>query len=484
MDVKAVFHDSLTLDATVNPDFSQVESDDPQVTVNQRYEVQFPEKRPFFLENNGYFSTPETLFFSRRIVDPEFGARLTGKLGRWNIGLLTADDRAAGAGLEESDPDRGGRASILVLRVQREFSKQSNIGALFTDREFAGSFNRVGSLDARFKLNSNWIVAGQTIASQTRALDGAHWGGAAYNLNLHGQNRKYTYDLTYVDRGEGFHAELGFVPRVNIRQLSQRIERRFHPESRILLSYGPQLFVSGDIDHRNVQQDWTVSPGFNFEMARSTYFNFSYTQRFERFNDINFRRDSTEFGGRSEYFKRISFDWGYSRGTRINYSAPAGVRPFLADGSEWQAHLTFRPSSRLKLETIYYLTRLRLRPDAFAGIPRTPDGRPAAVFVNHLARTRLNYQFTRALSLRLIADYNGMLENPSLVSLERQKRITGDALLTYLIHPGTAVYAGYTDRLENQTIFAGAPPFVGRTAFPSITTGRQLFLKVSYLVRL
>jgi len=77
LDAKAVIHDTLTLDVALNPDFSQVESDDPQVTVNQRFEVVFPEKRPFFLENNGYFSTPENLFFSRRIVDPEFGGRIT-----------------------------------------------------------------------------------------------------------------------------------------------------------------------------------------------------------------------------------------------------------------------------------------------------------------------------------------------------------------------------------------------------------------------
>src|SRR5262249_907395 len=83
LDAKAVLHDSLTLDIALNPDFSQVESDDPQVTVNQRFEVIFPEKRPFFLENTNFFNTPENLFFSRRIVDPEFGARLTGKLGRW-----------------------------------------------------------------------------------------------------------------------------------------------------------------------------------------------------------------------------------------------------------------------------------------------------------------------------------------------------------------------------------------------------------------
>ena len=96
LDAKMILRDALTLDMTVNPDFSQVESDSPQVTVNQRYEVFFPEKRPFFIENSDYFQTPENLFFSRRMVDPQFGLRLTGKLGRWGIAALAGDDRAAG----------------------------------------------------------------------------------------------------------------------------------------------------------------------------------------------------------------------------------------------------------------------------------------------------------------------------------------------------------------------------------------------------
>ena len=104
----------------------------------------------------------------------------------------------------------------------------------------------------------------------------------------------------------------------------------------------------------------------------------------------------------------------------------------------------------------------------------------ASVFINHLTRTRINYQFTRALSLRMIVDYNGVLENASLIDLQRQKRITGDALLTYLIHPGTALYVGYTDQLQNLGLFNGTVLPIG---FPSTTTARQFFAKVSYLIR-
>jgi hypothetical protein len=147
---------------------------------------------------------------------------------------------------------------------------------------------------------------------------------------------------------------------------------------------------------------------------------------------------------------------------------PRIAQPFLAAGSEWQAEITLRPVSRMKLEGIYFLTRLRTL--AREGI-----------FTNHLARSRLNYQFTRALSLRMILDYNSVLENPRLINLTRQKRITGDVLLTYLLHPGTAIYAGYTDRLENLAV--GPDNSLIRTAQPYTTVGRQFFMKASYLFR-
>src|SRR4051794_36218325 len=104
----------------------------------------------------------------------------------------------------------------------------------------------------------------------------------------------------------------------------------------------------------------------------------------------------------------------------------------------------------------------------------------ASVIINHLTRTRVNYQFTGALSLRVIADYNAVLENAALIDLQRQKRLTGDELMTYLIHPGTALYVGYTDRLENVGLFHDEVRPLG---FPSTTTARGFFAKVSYLFR-
>jgi hypothetical protein len=479
LDAKAVLRDSLTLDVALNPDFSQVESDDPQVTVNQRYEVMFPEKRPFFLENSNYFSTPENLFFSRRIADPEFGARLTGKLGNWSVGMLGIDDRAPGAALAETNPHKGERAAIGVVRVLREFRKESSVGLLVTDREFAGGFNRVAAIDSHFKINENWTLTGQATTSRTRRQEGAGFSGNALYGGISGYSRKYSYDLEYVDRGDGFHTDLGFIPRTGIRELTQFARRTFHPKSKRLLSLGPNLWMRGAMDHRGVQQDWSVNPGFDIEMAGGTFLRMEYSQSFERFNGVNFRLGGFSFGGRTEYLKRVSFDLGYSKNSKINYSAPAAIGPFLGDESEYEVELTIRPTSRLKMDQVYYYTRLATRPDSFRGALV----RPATAFINHLARSRLNYQFNRRLSLRMIVDYNAVLENAALVSLERQKRITGDVLLTYLLHPGTALYIGYTDRLENLTLRPGSPPAVYRTGDPNTTTGRGFFMKLSYLLR-
>src|SRR5260370_38420643 len=117
LDSKIVIQDSLVLDTTINPDFGQIESDDPQVTVNQRFEVFFPEKRPFFQENSNYFQTPINLVFTRRIIDPLYGVRLTGKVGSWPIGSLLANDRAPGKSVLKSDRLRGNDANFGILRV-------------------------------------------------------------------------------------------------------------------------------------------------------------------------------------------------------------------------------------------------------------------------------------------------------------------------------------------------------------------------------
>src|SRR5208283_81227 len=115
-EVKAIVKDSIVLDATVNPDFSDVESNQPQFTVNQRYPVYFPELRPFFLENANYFATPISLVYTRNIVRPTFGARVTGKAAGTNFGFFLADDRGPGETFAPGDQNYGKKATFAVGR--------------------------------------------------------------------------------------------------------------------------------------------------------------------------------------------------------------------------------------------------------------------------------------------------------------------------------------------------------------------------------
>src|SRR5438105_5611158 len=140
LDMKGVIRDALTLDATLNPDFSQVESDEPQVTINERFETFFPEKRPFFIENAGYFQTPVNLLFSRRIADPGEGVRLTGKAGRWGIGAIGIDERAPARtfGLDEAGIRRAGAGAI---RLHRAIGGGARLGGLGGRGRVAGGWS-------------------------------------------------------------------------------------------------------------------------------------------------------------------------------------------------------------------------------------------------------------------------------------------------------------------------------------------------------
>jgi hypothetical protein len=479
LDAKFVIKDALTLDLTVNPDFSQVESDEPQVTLNQRFEVFFPEKRPFFLENAGIFRTPENLFFSRRIADPQFGARLTGKIGGWVLGALAMDDRAPGNLVPESDPLHGDRAAVGVLRIQREFSNQSSAGVLITSRDLGPISNRVFSFDTRLKLSEHWVATGQAIASLTRDIGRRRFNGADYFGELNYSDRHFNYDAQYTDRSPTFRSDLGFINRVDIRQAQQFARYQWIPKKGAIQSFGPSVGTLINYDRLGRLQDWNAVAEFNLALSNTTQFSVSREESFTLFHDRGFRQHSTEFGINTSMWNWLSASAGYSAGTGVNFFPAARIDPFLGKIAGANLSFTVKPTSQLSLEQTYIYSRLgTLEPARAVLVPPS-----VSVFNNHLMRSKVNYQFTRELSLRAIFDYDAVLSNESLIAADRSKRFNADFLLTYYLHPGTAFYVGYSSGLENLSIASIVPPTLLRTASPTTVTGRQFFVKVSYLFR-
>ncbi|MCX6632612.1 MAG: DUF5916 domain-containing protein [Candidatus Solibacter sp.] len=479
LDARMVLKDAFTLDLALNPDFSQVESDEPQVTVNQRYEVFFPEKRPFFMEKASLFNTPEQLFFSRRIVDPQFGARLTGTVGRWSLGVLAADDRAPGKRVAAEDSRLGNHAVDGVFRVEREFGRQSHVGALVTSYNFGSNFNQVASLDTRIELGRNWTFLGQGSTSETRSRGGARLAGPGYYASLRTNGLHFQFVSTYTDRSPGFRAALGYIPRVDIREWTHTALYRWRPKKSFLVSFGPGVTELVNWNREGQVQDWLVRPSFAVEMRRATTLRILHTESFELFQKTGFRKNNTDLSLSTEWYRWLALSADYNWGKGINYYPGSGLRPFLAQSRNASLGLTIRPQPRLSFTESYIHSRL--------GATREwlPDAALAtgAIFNNHILRSKVNYQFSRELSLRAIFDYNGVLPNCRLVPLDRSKRLGADVLLTYLLHPGTALYIGYSNVRENLAFDPLQSPALQRTAFPDTATGRQVFIKLSYLLR-
>jgi hypothetical protein len=243
LDAKAVIRDAVVLDLTANPDFSQVESDAPQLTANRRFEVFYPEKRPFFLENSDAFETPLDLVFTRRIVDPSWGGRGTGKIGNWGFGALATDDEA---------PDARTRASIA--RARRDVGRQSSVGVLVTDRVEGDDRNTVVAVDSRVKWNDAWVADLQAVRSHDRVDD------EAFLVDVRRGAEPFLLRLRAKDVGPDFVTRMGFVPRTDVREGLANGEGVFRPGTR-LLSVTPSLGLWHVDDHEGLRLDRTTTAG-------------------------------------------------------------------------------------------------------------------------------------------------------------------------------------------------------------------------------
>jgi len=495
VDSKWVIQNSLVLDLAANPDFSQVESDEPQNTVNQRFEVFFPEKRPFFMENSNYFTSgPLTqLVFTRRIADPLFGAKLTGKRGPWTLAMLAADDASPGETVPDHDPLSGTRAYFGVVRVARDLGTQSSVGAIYTDREYAGGFNRVVGVDANLRLDSNWTAILRSVASATSPASqaGDMFWGAAHEAALTGNGRRFSYVAQYQDIGPGFQTQTGFLTRNDIRRIYQYYHFYFRPEGKHLVHWGPEVSAERVYDHTGLALGYKLTANLVFGLKRGSYFApisgvQSDTLRPRDFPGVTENRSfSGSFAGLvagSTPAKWLSLRTLFVRSDTMNLVVPWGQTPNKAVDTLVTQAVNIRPSERVQFDGSYLLDRL------------IHDRIGRAVFNNHIFRAKTNVQLSRELSVRMIAQYNGLLANQAYSVLQTTKNLNLDFLVTYLLHPGTAVYLGYNSNLQNLTpgLCNRAPGMIDcdpgtngpvRTSGPFINDGRIFFIKVSYLFR-
>lgn len=466
-DVKWNPSQNHTVDVTLNPDFSQIEADVPQILVNQRFAVFFPEKRPFFLEGFDLYDTPQRVAYTRTINSPLGGVRATGKMGATAYTILTTLDEGGGLTIIPG-PTRSSFAPLdaksisTIARVRHDLGA-SYVGAVLTDREIdGGGHNRVIGPDFQWRLPNDTITT-QFLYSDTenpnRPFESPAWNGEqasshAFNAGYGHRDRKWDWGLEYYDVGNEFRADLGFVPQAGYRQGIGYVGRSFYPENSRLRFIRPSVLVDYQQDRDGNAIFETLSLGVGGSAIKNTQFGVvarigekvrvgdelleqSYLQ-------INYQFDP---GG---WVPRLSF--GVRAGEQIDFdNAREGEGLSLSVGA------TVRPHDRLDMQ-------LNLGRD-------TVDVQGGRLFTAMFERVRAQYSFSAKSIVRVIGQYVTTDYEPALYLFdvpEKDGAFLGSVLYSYKLNWQTVLFAGYGDDrvlLEDDRL---------------PRSGRSFFFKVSY----
>jgi hypothetical protein len=474
---------NFVLNGTVKPDFSQVEADATQIAADERFALFYAEKRPFFVEALDQFNVPNTLVYTRTIVRPDFATKLTGKVGRADVALLSAVDEA---GLTPN----GDRPRADILRVRQAFGEQSQAGLLYSERVGGGRSNRVVGADTKIVFGRIYYAQFQAVQSFTdvgsNTSNGPMWEAV---VDATGRGWGFHYNILGID--PDFRADNGFVPRVGYVKpgLSNRFTWYGKPGA---LAERYQIFASANglwnyddfFKARNVLEDGvsmqntlTLRGGWNvgisprigsYAFNPSDYvglLNFKPADRIETF--------ATGFSISTPQFRRFAASAGTTIGNDVDFLETSRVRRL-----DYNASLDLRPSERLRVSATYqssqFTRRLTDERSAFSRIPRL----------------RAEYQLARPVFVRVVSQYTATerealrdprtgailtLANGSASVASTSNVLRTDWLLSYRPTPGTVFFLGYGGSMNEEE------PLAFRTLR---RTSDALFLKGSYLWRL
>ena len=447
---------NLTADFTLNPDFSQIESDRPQIEVNQRFPLFFPELRPFFIEGAEILTMggPVRFVHTRTIVDPMYGAKLTGKVGGTTIGVLASNDRAPGKVDDRDDPAFDQSAQTFIGRVKQDLYSESFVGAIFTNREFLGGHSRLAGADGNFRIGQTHNAQFRTIATEHRDLEGVDRSGHMLDVNLRKSGRNLGYFVGAFEVSPEFRTDVGFVRRTDQRRVTGNVSYRWWPQSWII-NWGPQFNYGRLWNFDDVLEDENASARINFNFARNMRANMSVNRDMERFGGINFDKARVSISGGVNTSRRFEVRANFRRGDQIFFDAE---KPFLGRNTQYGLNTTLRLVSRLQ-------SRVSLDSSRFVD----PANNDEEIFDVKILRAFTTYQFTDRLLLRNITEYN---------SFDRALGL--NFLVTYRVNAGTVFFVGYDGHYQQADQ-------IDDELFPMDTalrpTNRAIFMKLQYLFR-
>jgi hypothetical protein len=467
---------NLILNATANPDFSQVEADVAQLEINRRFAVYYPEKRPFFLEGGDFFLTPIQAVFSRTVIDPIWGTKLTGKSGRTAMGFFAAQDQITNlmfptnqGSYSLSDPLTQD-ATGGVFRLRQDIGKMSTLGVLYTGRMGHDYGNHVAGADGFFRLDRKNSITFQFLHSETDypadvaadyGQNGDRFGGNAVNLQFQHFSRSWILGLTYDDLSPGFRADYGFVPRVDTRSGQVMVFRQIWGKPKSWFNY-IRLGALGELvyDHGGTLTDRGLTLGVlyqgNLESQMNVHGVFNRTFYDGQYFD-------TAYG-------MLTFRIRPFSGSEIGFQGLAGqsidfINSRLANGLSVGPNASFHLFRHLNLVASHTYERLFLHSDT--------------IYAANLSQVKLVWNFSVRAFVRAIVQYSDQKQNPAMYGDlvdSRMKNVFTQFLFSYKLNPRTVVFLGYSDNAMGGVFDSWIGP--GRIGLTR--TDRTFFMKLGY----
>jgi hypothetical protein len=461
---------NVVFSGTLNPDFYQVEADSAQLDLNNRFQLFFPEKRPFFLEGADLFSTPLDLVFTRTIADPRWGAKLTGKEGHHAFGVSVAQDAVTGIMLPgyESDDFVGlpERHISTIGRYRLDIgSRGSTIGALYAGREGDRYANRVGGVDANLRLSQADTLRLQVVGSHTedpvtvepaiggRARRHAAVRGASYAVRYNHQDERWSWRLNTTGISPEFRADSGFMPQVGARFYSAGASRAFFGGTDRWFN---QIVIGAGADRTEDWQGSRASWGCDLpiEYLGRLQMSFNYTPACNR----------EYYQGRTYDNFRHNIGWSIRPSGTYSFGVNAtlgGAVDFAnarkADQTRIDVNGSFNLFGRLSGEAGHSYQAL--------------DVAGGRLFTANLTQAKVLLHLNLRTYIRAIVQYTDIDRTTGLYRFpvaDQTRRVFTQWLFNYKVNPQTVVLLGYSDNA------------MGDRTIDLTRTNRTLFLKVGY----
>ncbi len=460
---------NVAVNATVNPDFSQVEADAARLEVNRRFALFFPEKRPFFLEGADLLSVPSRLIFTRSVVDPIAGVKVTGKTGANAFGAFAVHDQVnnlifpgpRGSSITQLEEE----VSAAVARYRRDIGEASSLGGFFTARRGDGYHNLLAGADARIRLSQSSRLTAVVGRSETEYPDAVGevfeqprgaFSGEGYGVTFEHSGRHWRASAEWASASPTLRADAGFFPQVGFRGPSGRLAYVFWGDADRWFN---QISVSArasrreDFDGRLLQESAEIGGRYEGPLQSTV----DYEVEFERegFGGEEFSLVTHDLFARLRPSGKVGLNFSLDWGDGIDFANVRKASLFsVGSGVE------LRPGARLELEFDHDLERLGLGGER--------------IFLANLTQARVVWHFSRRAFLRGIVQYRHLSRNPEMhrEAVERTTRdLFGQFLFSYKVNPRTVIFAGYSDSR------------LGLTEESLEQTSRSFFMKLGYAWR-